>query len=62
MLLLLLLHLIPPTSLLLLISADFVTGFDVDPDALATFQQNLEEFEMEQVELSHHVTHMSTVT
>jgi len=34
-----------------MLGADFVTGFDVDPDALATFQQNLEEFEMEQVDL-----------
>jgi len=34
-----------------MLGADFVTGFDIDPDALAIFQQNIEEFEMDNLEL-----------
>lgn len=34
-----------------MLGADFVTGFDIDPDALAVFQQNIEEFEMSNLEL-----------
>merc|ERR1711890_195003 len=34
-----------------MLGADFVTGFDIDEDALAVFSQNIEDFDMDNLDL-----------